>query len=59
MEEYKNHENIKNKTSFSTIFKLDIVENSHYEFESYNDLLRKMQEYIADNYQKLIHRNFA
>ncbi len=50
MEEYKNHENIKNKTSFSTIFKLDIVENSHYEFESYNDLLRKMQEYIADNY---------
>lgn len=50
MEEYKNNENMKNKTSFNTIFKLDIVENSHYEFESYNDLLRKMQEYIADNY---------
>ncbi len=31
MEEYKNHENIKNKTSFSKIFKLDIVENSHCE----------------------------
>jgi hypothetical protein len=50
MEENTNNEKTKNKSSFSTVFKLDIVENSHYEFKSYNDLLRKMEEYIADNY---------
>lgn len=46
MKEYKDNENINNKTTF----KLDIVEKSHYEFNSYNDLLRKIEEYIADNY---------
>lgn len=50
MEEYKNNENSKNKTSVSTIFKLDIVENSHCEFKSYNYLLIKIEEYSANNY---------
>jgi hypothetical protein len=46
MEEYTNNEKTKNKSSFSTVFKLDIVENSHYEFESYNDLLRKWKSIL-------------
>ena len=50
MKEYKDNENINNKIIFSTTFKLDIVEKSHYEFKSYNDLLKKIEEYIADNY---------
>ena len=50
MKEYKDNENINNKTTFTTIFKLDIIEKSHYEFNSYNDLLRKIEEYIGDNY---------
>ena len=50
MKEYKNNENINNKTIFSTTFKLNIEEKSHYKFNSYNDLLRKIEEYIADNY---------
>ncbi len=50
MRQYKDNENINNKTTFTTTFKLDIVEKSHYEFNSYNDLLRKIEEYIGDNY---------
>lgn len=46
MKEYKNNENINNKTIFSTTFKLDIVEKSHYEFKSYNDLLKKLKNIL-------------
>mgnify|MGYP001861039258 CR=1 FL=1 len=31
MKEYKNNENLNNKATFTITFKLDIVENSHYD----------------------------
>lgn len=46
MKEYKNNENINNKTIFSTTRKLDIVKKSHYEFKSYNDLLKKLKNIL-------------
>ena len=50
MEQYKNNQKANREPIYTTKFKLDIEENSHYEFNSYNDLLKKIEEYIQNNY---------